>query len=105
MFTVVRSYSGAGASDILDFILAHKRDVKAMMHGIKGFVGYSIIKTEEGGFTVSVAKTEKAADAITAAAREWVAANAKHIKAKPPKVAGGKVLLSLGEKPAPKAKS
>ena len=35
-------------------------------------------------------------EAITAAAREWVMANAKTLKAKPPKVMGGKVGLSIG---------
>ena len=66
------------------------------MHSVKGFVDYSIVKTEDGGFSVTVSKNEKASEAITAAAREWVAANAAHLKAKPPKVMGGKVGLSVG---------
>jgi hypothetical protein len=45
---------------------------------------------------VTVSKTEKASEAITAAAREWVMANAKTLKAKPPKVMGGKVGLKVG---------
>jgi hypothetical protein len=105
MHTVIRSYSGSGAGEVIDFIIASKSDVKKMMHSVKGFVSYSVVKTEDGGFTVTVTKTEKAADAITAAAREWVLSNAKHIKAKAPKIVGGKVSLSISEKPTPKAKA
>jgi hypothetical protein len=95
MHTVVRTYSGNGAVETIDLIIAHKRDVKKMMHGIKGFVSYSVIKTEDGGFTVTVSKNEKSAEAITAAAREWVLANAAHLKAKAPKVVGGKNAYTL----------
>jgi len=105
MHTVIRSYSGAGAGELIDLIIASKSDVKKMMHSVKGFVSYSVVKTEDGGFTVTVAKTDKAAEAITASAREWVLSNAKHIKAKAPKINGGKVSLSISEKPAPKAKA
>jgi hypothetical protein len=95
MHTTVRTYAGKGAVETIDLIIASKKDIKKLMHSIKGFVSYSIVKTEAGGFTVTVAKTEKAADAITAAAREWVVANAAHLKAKPPVVVGGKVSLSI----------
>ena len=96
MHTVVRTYSGNGAAETIDLIIAKKRDVKKIMHAVKGFVDYSVVKTEDGGFTVTVSKNEKASEAITAAAREWVLANASHLKAKAPKVMGGKVVLSVG---------
>ena len=95
MHTVVRTYSGKGAAETIDLIIANKRDVKKLMHSVKGFVDYAVVKTEDGGFTVTLSRNEKAAEAITAAAREWVVANASHLKAKPPKVMGGKVSLSV----------
>ena len=95
MHTVVRTYSGNGAAETIDLVIAHKCDVKKLMQSVKGFVAYTAIKTEDGGFTVTVSKTEKASEAITAKAREWVVANAKHLKAKPAKVMGGKVSMSI----------
>lgn len=96
MHTVVRTYSGKGAAETIDLIIANKREIKKIMHSVKGFVDYSIVKTEDGGFSITVSKNEKASEAITAAAREWVAANASHLRAKPPKVIGGKVALNVG---------
>lgn len=95
MHIVVRTYSGKGAAETIDLIIASKKDVKKLMRSVKGFVDYSVVKTEDGGFTVTVSKTEKAATAITEAARDWVLKNASHLKADPPKIAGGKVSLSV----------
>lgn len=96
MHTVVRTYSGKGAAELIDHIIANKRDIKKLMHAVKGFVDYTVVRTADGGFSVTVSKTEKASEAITAAAREWVVANAKHLKARAPKVVGGKVGLKVG---------
>ena len=96
MHTVVRTYSGKGAAETIDLIIARKKDIKKLMYSVKGFVDYSVVKTEDGGFSVTVSKNEKASEAITAAAREWIVANAAHLKAKPPKVVGGKVAMNVG---------
>lgn len=95
MHIVVRTYSGRGAAETIDFVIANKKSVKQLMHSVKGFVDYQVVKTADGGFAVTMAKTEKASEAITAAAREWLAANAPHIKANPPQILGGKVVLNV----------
>jgi hypothetical protein len=38
MYTVVRTYSGQGASEIFDLI--EQRDVKGLISGVPGFVNY-----------------------------------------------------------------
>ena len=50
MHTVVRIYSGKGAAETIDLIIANKKDVKKLMHSVKGFIDYSVVKTEDGGF-------------------------------------------------------
>ncbi len=89
------TYSGKRAAETNDLIIARKRDLKRLMHTVKGFADYSVVKTEDGGFTITVSRSEKASDAITAAARNWVAANAARLKARPPKVMGGKINLNV----------
>lgn len=95
MYTVVRTYSGKGAVETIELIIDHKRDIKKIMRSVKGFINYTIVKTETGGFTVTLSKNEKSADAITKAAREWVEENAAHLDAKPPLVMGGKVAINI----------
>ncbi len=96
MHTVVRTYSGKGATETIDLVISSKKDIKKLTRSVKGFIEYSVVRTEDGGFTITVSKNTKASDAITAIAKEWVLEHAAHLKAKPPEVMGGKVGLSIG---------
>ena len=71
------TYSGKRAAETNDLIIARKRDLKRLMHTVKGFADYSVVKTEDGGFTITVSRSEKASDAITAAARDCENGGAK----------------------------
>jgi hypothetical protein len=93
--TVVRTYSGKGAAETIDLVIASKKEIKKLMRSVKGFVEYSAIRTEDGGFTITVSKNSKASDAITAIAKDWVLAHAAHLKARPPTVVGGTVELNF----------
>lgn len=95
MHTVIRTYSGKGAAETIDLIIDHKRNIKKIMRSIKGFINYTVVKTDAGGFTVTLSKNKKSADAITRAAREWVEANAAHLEVNPPIVDGGKVVINI----------
>jgi hypothetical protein len=96
MHTVVRTYSSKGAAETIDLMIKSKKDIKKLMRSIRGFVEYYAVRTEDGGFTITISKNKKASEAITAAAKEWVLANAADLKAKPPEVMGGKVGLNIG---------
>lgn len=89
MHTVVRVYSGKGAGELIDTILSNKPAIEALMRSTPGFGSYSIVKSENGGFTVTVCADEKASDAITTKARDWVRQNAAHIQADAPQLMGG----------------
>ena len=91
----VRTYSGKGAAETIGLVIASKKDIKKLMRSVKVFVDYSVVKTEDGGFTVTVSKTEKAAATTTAVARDWILENTSKLKADPPKAAGGEVDLSI----------
>ena len=66
----MRTYSAKGAAETIDLIIEGKKDTKKLMRSVNGFVEYSDVKNEDGGFTVTVAKTEKAAATTTEVARD-----------------------------------
>jgi hypothetical protein len=41
MYAVVRTYSGQGASELLDLLGQREEDVKALISGVPGFVNYA----------------------------------------------------------------
>jgi len=93
MHAVMRAYSGKGAKELLDLIEKNKKDIEKLIKGIKGFVSYYAVRTEDGSFTVSVFKDKAGADESVRVAREWVKKNAADTGVAPPKVSEGTVAL------------
>jgi hypothetical protein len=54
MYAVMRSYSGKGAIKLFDVIEKNKAEVEKLVLPIKGFVGYTLVRTDSGGFSVTV---------------------------------------------------
>jgi hypothetical protein len=62
MHVVTRSYWGKGAKELVDVLEKNKADVEKLIRSISGFVGYSLARTADGGFSVSVFQDKAGAD-------------------------------------------
>lgn len=102
MHAVIRTYSGKGATELFDLLEKRQREVEALMRPIDGFVNYHLVRTAGGGTSVTVCRDKTGTDESVRKAREWIAANASHIRPDAPAVSEGPVLvhLSAEEKPA-----
>ena len=54
MHAVIRTYSGTGAKELFDLLERQKSDVDEKMRSIDGFVSYLLLRSEDGGATVTV---------------------------------------------------
>jgi hypothetical protein len=52
MYTVVRSYFGKGAKELFDLLEKNHADVEKTMRSVKGLVSYTLVRSEDGGFSV-----------------------------------------------------
>jgi len=95
MHAVIRSYSGAGAGELFDLLDEHQADVSERMREIKGFVSYALVRTDDGGVSVTVCQDKEGTDQSVQLARDWIQANASGLSASPPTVAEGAVILHL----------
>lgn len=95
MYAVVRTYSGKGAKELFDVLESHKADVESVMRPVKGFLSYLLVRTGEGGFTVTVCQDKAGTDESVRVAREWVAKNAADTGAGAPQVSEGPVIIQL----------
>ena len=73
----------------------NKITIERLIREIKGFISFSLVQTDEGGFTVSVFQDKTGTDESTRVAREWISKNAGTVGAAPPKVTEGAVLLQV----------
>jgi len=95
MHAVVRNYSGKGAKELFDLLERNARDVEQVIRGAAGFVSYSLVRTDDGGFSVSVFQDKAGADESIRLARDWIARNAGSTGAAPPRLSEGAVIMHL----------
>ena len=95
MNIVVRTYSGKGAKELFDVLEKRRTDVEEVMRSIRGFVSYTLARSSDGGFSVTVCNDKAGADESIQKARDWVAKNAANAGAAPPKVTMGTTMIYI----------
>ncbi len=95
MHAVVRNYSGAGATALFDLLEQRSGEVESLIRGVAGFVGYTLIRTDDGGVTVTVCQDKAGTDESLQLARNWIQENASDLGVSPPTVSEGAAVLHL----------
>ena len=95
MHTVVRSFSGKGAKELFDLLEKNKADVEKTLRSVKGLVSYTLVRSTDGGFSVTVCNDKAGTDESIQKARDWIAKNAASTGVAAPKVTEGSVVLHV----------
>ncbi|MBT8433478.1 MAG: hypothetical protein KJN95_02370 [Gammaproteobacteria bacterium] len=96
MHTVIRSYSGSGAPALFDLLEASKQEVESLIRAVPGFVSYSLVRTVDGGVSVTVCQDKSGTDESLQLAREWIQEHGSDLAVSPPTVTEGSNILQLG---------
>ena len=95
MHAVVRVYSGSGVKKLFGMLEERIGEVKSLIRAVPGFVGYTLIRTDDGGATVTVCQDKAGTNESMRVAREWIQDNASDLDTSPPAVSEGPALLNL----------
>jgi hypothetical protein len=95
MYAVIRMYSGAGGTTLIDLLQERKNEVETLIRSVQGFVSYSLIRTADGGASVTVCQDKAGTEESMRIAREWIGKNASNLAAGPPTVVEGSIILQL----------
>ena len=95
MHAVVRNYSGAGAKQLFDLLEQRKVEVESVIRKVPGLVSYTLVRSGDGGMSVTVCEDKVGADESVKVAREWIQKNASNIHANPPVVTEGSVIVEV----------
>jgi restriction endonuclease Mrr len=93
MQAVIRKYSGKGAKELFDLLEQRAADVEGLLRPVKGFVGYTLARSGDGGFSVTVCQDKAGIDESVQKARNWISENAGSSGAAAPEVWEGSVLI------------
>ncbi len=94
MYAVVRHYSGSGASEVFDAIEAKQEEVEKLIREVLGLVSYSLIRTADGGASVTVCQDKAGADESVRLAAEWIRANV-NASPNPPAILEGTTIVQI----------
>ncbi len=93
MHAVIRTYSGKGAKELFDLLEKRKSEVEDIIRAVSGFVSYTLVRTADGGVTVTVCKNKAGTDESLMVARDWIGKNASNLGTSPPTVSEGSVVI------------
>lgn len=94
MHAMVRTYSG-GAAQLFDALESRKADVEAAMRTVPGLVSYTMLRTGDGGVTMTVCQDKAGVDGSLQIARDWMQKNLPGISASAPAVSEGAVVVQI----------
>ena len=95
MYAIVRNYSGAGAKQLFDVLERQVADVEATLRKVRGLVTYTLVRSGDGGMSITVCKDKAGADESVKVAREWIKKNAADVPAYPPAIMEGAVIVQI----------
>jgi ABC-type Fe3+-hydroxamate transport system substrate-binding protein len=95
MQAVIRKYAGKGAKELFDALEKNAADVQTRLRSVKGLVSYTLVRSGDGGYSVTVCEDQAGIDQSVQLARDWIARNAGNTGAAPPEVSAGNVIMHL----------
>jgi len=96
MYAVVRRYR---SPQLIDELAQNQDVVGQIISGIAGFVSYTLLRTEDGGYTLSVYRDRAGAEESTRQAQAWTQANISAAAQSAAEVSQGEVILHLDNGP------
>ena len=94
MHAVVRNYTGQGASQLFSEIESKVAEVESIIRAVPGFVSYTLLRTGDGGISVTVCQDKAGTDASVRAAADFIRQNMT-AQGDPPVVSEGDTILHI----------
>ena len=95
MQTVIRKYSGKGATELINLLEQRASEVQNLIGSVRGLISYTLNRTNDGGFTVTVCEDQAGIDESSQKAKEWLTKNAAHLGVAAPELSQGNVVFHV----------
>lgn len=79
----------------MDVLARNTAEVKRLIEGVTGFVSYSLVRTSEGGMSITICQDKAGTDEGVRVAADWIRANAANTGAAAPEVLEGDTVLHV----------
>lgn len=93
MYLVVRRYRAA--SQLMDALEANQAEIERLVRDVRGFVAYYLVRSGDGGVSVSICRDRMGAEESTLLAADWITAHAPDLPGNVPDVIEGEAAMHL----------
>jgi len=93
MNVVIRNYEGS--SKLIDELADRRNDVEELIRGVDGFVAYYLIKTANGGASISVFENEAGTAESNKRAAAYLKENLAGVASGPPEIIEGRAVIDF----------
>ena len=95
MYAVVRRYKGATA--LFDELARREQDVRDVIMGVPGVVAYYLVRSQDGGVSITVCQDQNGTAESTRRVADWTRQNVPNMAGTTPEVTEGEVLFNFGQ--------
>jgi len=92
-YAVIRHYQGS--AELIDELGRRPGEVESLIRAVPGFQSYYLVRSQDGGFSISVFKDQAGAEESVRAARQFIQDTVSHLAGEPPEVVQGEVIISF----------
>jgi len=93
MHVVIRHYDGS--AKLIDELVDRRNDVEELIRGVDGFVAYYLVRTPDGGASVSVFQDEAGTAESNKRAAAYLKENLDGVAAGPPEIIEGEAVIDF----------
>ena len=93
MYAVVRRYKGANA--LFEELARREQDVKDVIQGTPGFVAYYLVRSADGGASITVCQDQAGTAESSKRAADWIRQNLPNTAGATPEMTEGEVLYNF----------
>jgi hypothetical protein len=93
MYAVVRNYRNA--KPLFDELAKRQPEIESLLRGVNGFSAYYLVRTSDGGATITICRDQTGTKESTRLAAEWIRQNVSSVAGSPPEITEGEVLFSF----------
>jgi hypothetical protein len=91
MHVVIRRYKNA--PKLMDLMEQQKAVIERLNRDVSGFISYFLVRSGDGGTSITVCRDRIAAEESTRLAADWFTENAEDIAPAPPEITEGEAVL------------
>jgi hypothetical protein len=93
MHAVIRQYKGN--AQLMDELARRTDEVEQLIRDVPGFVSYCLVRTADGGFSVSVFEDRTGTEESSRLAADYIRQNAPQVAGSPPEIIEGETILQF----------